>query len=579
MSQDIRLYESEEVWDQPLVPGQRNLLQAILDCWPQGIGSVLDVGCGDGKLSSRLASKHNGMLVGLDSSAEALARVPFTAIRGDATALPFADASFDLVLSTDALEHMPEQVERNAWRELFRVAAKVVMVAVPFREELLDATARCSQCGGTYHVNWHQRSYDLPDFDERMEPGWRKALTVLAGEPWSTMLPPETHLRRHLLNEWAAWSAAICSHCGAKGGVNHEHAPLPAGWARLLGSELYPALRQRRYCRSHSEILMVFVRDGQTLQVEPLRHAGQVVQSACCIDFGVQGPGIDLEPFCQVARFVNVERGWRAQFPVYEEKPLLRVWRTPGSQGDVHFLLEDASGCLINECVLSDGQSSAVLTLPRPVVAGYYGVLASCERADAIARLVLGEGPTILQLSPASAGTTSYWSDPACAAVVQVSQALWFDPQTLATRSEVQPRPQELILAVGLSLETGVEKDRQTEALLIERDALLARVKVADREAVELQNVRAERDALLARVKVADREAVQLQNVQAERVALLERAKEADCLAVQVQNLTAERDALLCRAQEADRLAVQLQNLQAELACLQARIAALELKG
>lgn len=56
MSQDTRLYGEAQVWDQELQLGQLNLVQAIRDFWPAGIGSVLDVGCGDGKLTSRLAA-------------------------------------------------------------------------------------------------------------------------------------------------------------------------------------------------------------------------------------------------------------------------------------------------------------------------------------------------------------------------------------------------------------------------------------------------------------------------------------------------------------------------------------------
>jgi SAM-dependent methyltransferase len=72
---------------------------------------VLDVGCGDGALATRLAAA-GAVVTGLDASAAMLgaarrraknAKVRLDLVRGDAAALPFADASFDRVLSVATL--------------------------------------------------------------------------------------------------------------------------------------------------------------------------------------------------------------------------------------------------------------------------------------------------------------------------------------------------------------------------------------------------------------------------------------------------------------------------------------------
>ncbi|APC19598.1 hypothetical protein BLL42_28210 (plasmid) [Pseudomonas frederiksbergensis] len=285
MSQDTRLYGEAQVWDQALQTGQRNLAQAIRDFWPAGIDSVLDVGCGDGKLTSRLAAPGAPKIVGLDSSAEALSRLPFHSVLGDAQALPFPRAAFDLVMSTDTLEHMPDAVEAVAWSELFRVAGEAVLVAVPFREELLDATARCADCGETYHVNWHQRRYDIADLHRRAPAGWHVRATVLSGEPWSAMLPPETHLRRNALGEWSGWDLAICPHCGSGGHAAAPEQPLQSLLAQALAKQLYPALAKQRYCRSHSEILVIFQRDNAELTLPPPRLAEARSLPASRVDF------------------------------------------------------------------------------------------------------------------------------------------------------------------------------------------------------------------------------------------------------------------------------------------------------
>jgi len=71
---------------------------------------VLDVGCGTGHLAAHLINDGYSV-VGLEPDPTALAyarrRIP-EAVSGDACRLPFPDASFDVVIATDVLEHIPD---------------------------------------------------------------------------------------------------------------------------------------------------------------------------------------------------------------------------------------------------------------------------------------------------------------------------------------------------------------------------------------------------------------------------------------------------------------------------------------
>ena len=598
MSQDTRLYGGAEVWDQALQVGQRNLVQAIRDFWPSGITSVLDVGCGDGKLTSRLNAPGAPTIVGLDSSAEALSRLPFESVLADAQTLPFPAGAFDLVMSTDTLEHMPDAEEANAWDELFRVAGKVVLVAVPFREELLDATAKCADCGQTYHVNWHQRRYDIATLHQRAPAGWRVRATVLAGEPWSAMLPPETLLRRTALGEWAGWELALCPHCGSSGQAAAPEQPLQSLLAQALAKQLYPALAERRHCRSHSEILLVFQREDVTVELPAPPLAQAEAQPASRIDFTRQPSAADLRPFCQVAqRVAGADGRWRLQFPLYDGTPTLDVRRQPGSQGALHLMLEDSIGSLLDGCVLEDGEDHRVIELPRPPLAGYYGVLASCATDQPFAALQLGDSPAVLWTDVDADGVACSYlllNGDSTPLFVQVAQPLWFDPQTLTPPpASVEPSPAQVLVGLQACFEGALRSGSgdllseaqaaetnqlrvQIQNLSAERDVLQRRVVEVDRLAVQLQNLTAERDAFHKRAIEADRLAVTVQNLSAERDALRQRALEADQLAVQSQNLTAERDALLQRAIEADRLAVAVQNLSAERDALLQRVVAVD---
>lgn len=82
---------------------------------------VLEVGCGTGLVLSKIASVA-GHAVGVDLSRGMIEKARsrgLTVVRGSATALPFADDSFDVVYSFKVLAHVPG-IER-ALAELTRV--------------------------------------------------------------------------------------------------------------------------------------------------------------------------------------------------------------------------------------------------------------------------------------------------------------------------------------------------------------------------------------------------------------------------------------------------------------------------
>ncbi|WP_037602348.1 class I SAM-dependent methyltransferase [Streptacidiphilus rugosus] len=72
-------------------------------------GTVLDIGCGNGKFVTRLHRDRPDLhVIGTDISAGILADVPRPVVVADAQALPIADASVDAVLAMHMLYHVPD---------------------------------------------------------------------------------------------------------------------------------------------------------------------------------------------------------------------------------------------------------------------------------------------------------------------------------------------------------------------------------------------------------------------------------------------------------------------------------------
>jgi SAM-dependent methyltransferase len=108
----------------------------------EGLTPVLDIGCGEGELARHLPP---GAWVGVDTSAEMLARAPGPHHLANATALPFADARFGSAALLYVLYHLPEPVRALAEARRVLRAGGLVAVAAPSRDdspELADALPR-----------------------------------------------------------------------------------------------------------------------------------------------------------------------------------------------------------------------------------------------------------------------------------------------------------------------------------------------------------------------------------------------------------------------------------------------------
>jgi SAM-dependent methyltransferase len=109
------------------VAGMRHVGRAVLARHGfTGSGQLLDAGCGTGGTLAWLRRCYpEAGAIGLDLSAEALAHVPAevrcAVVQASAAEVPLRDASVDLVVSFDVLQHLPPGVDDAALREAARV--------------------------------------------------------------------------------------------------------------------------------------------------------------------------------------------------------------------------------------------------------------------------------------------------------------------------------------------------------------------------------------------------------------------------------------------------------------------------
>jgi SAM-dependent methyltransferase len=157
----------------PVVKRLMSGFHASLDeLWGEaGPESVLDVGCGEGVLTSEWAERlDDRRIVGIDLEDPKLAREwaahhrPNLEFRAEeATSLSFADHEFDMATAIEVLEHVPEP--EATLSEMARVARRWLLVSVPrepfWRGLNVARGAYWRSLGNTPgHVNhWSTRSF------------------------------------------------------------------------------------------------------------------------------------------------------------------------------------------------------------------------------------------------------------------------------------------------------------------------------------------------------------------------------------------------------------------------------------
>ena len=250
-------YELENSFDRRALetPHGRRKVKLFSAIIPHDCKSILDAGGGTGWCT--MGVRRGRRVVTLDNSPRSLAHAPGEKILADIDNLPFADRCFDMVLSSQVLEHLRDEVFHRATSEMTRVARHYLLVSVPYREALETRFVRCNECGCVFHPHYHCRS-----FTERqlaaLFPGWIMAEWHVFGSlRWAVGVDPlrPARLRRPKEKLPIAPETTICPKCGTQGNrglSDSEEEPMSfrqrfnASAKRRLG-RVFPALLAPAY--------------------------------------------------------------------------------------------------------------------------------------------------------------------------------------------------------------------------------------------------------------------------------------------------------------------------------------------
>ncbi len=219
-------YEQQVLWGGELNEREQLRIDTTLELIPEGVNSILDIGCGDGRLTNKLAKVYP-KVVGVDISEQALQYIKTEKIKTSVDALPFGDNSFDLILSTELIEHLSDEVYRKAITEMKRVARKWILIGTPWKEQLSIARARCVQCGVQFHLNYHYRNFDYAKLYKIFVPEFSLVTHQQTGNTKAYYSPCLLWIKRHLGGIWARSPNAVCPHCKTRifpGGVPERNA-------------------------------------------------------------------------------------------------------------------------------------------------------------------------------------------------------------------------------------------------------------------------------------------------------------------------------------------------------------------
>lgn len=232
---------------------ERERVKVTAAAVPEKSRRILDVGCGDGRVCLEVSKKKGCSVVAFDLSTVALGHVSVPGCCGSANQLPFRDKSFDLVISTEVLEHIPEKIYSRALHEMERVAERHILITVPNCENLTENLSVCGRCSAKFHAWGHMRQYNAKIL-HNLFPHFRLSLIRPFGGDELCYNPFLLWVRQRLAGSWHWDELQKCYACGASDPIK-ARLPLLTRACDAVNGRLWAPFYKR-----HRWVLALYVR-------------------------------------------------------------------------------------------------------------------------------------------------------------------------------------------------------------------------------------------------------------------------------------------------------------------------------
>ncbi|MCT7641467.1 methyltransferase domain-containing protein, partial [Aliarcobacter butzleri] len=213
-------YDQEELWNRELTLQETERIDIVKKFIPNDVKTILDAGCGNGAISNYLDGFN---ITAMDRSHEALKYVKNKSVEGSLDSLPFEDNSFDLIICSDVLEHLPDDIYKKTIKEFKRVSKKYILIISPNAEDLEANQSKCIKCGTVFHMNWHISSISLDKILNNFRDDFSPIYYSFFGDKWASEPEVKYTLARTTSRGYKHWENAVCPMCSTKQKKSQEN--------------------------------------------------------------------------------------------------------------------------------------------------------------------------------------------------------------------------------------------------------------------------------------------------------------------------------------------------------------------
>lgn len=209
-----RIFENTELWENYDTAGEiRAKIPLIMEKIPAGVQSIIDIGCGNGDITNHFPEQYR--VLGVDLFEEALRHVTREKIRCSCDDIaPVKDGEFDMVFSSELIEHLPSEMLQRTLGEFRRIARKYIFISVPYREQLPYYHIKCPDCNTIFHAYGHLNSFTVEKIDRMLGDEFRVIWQTTLGKRVREYNPLLLRWRHNLAGKYFAPSKyTVCPAC------------------------------------------------------------------------------------------------------------------------------------------------------------------------------------------------------------------------------------------------------------------------------------------------------------------------------------------------------------------------------